>query len=304
MASLILPIPEKFYHSRLTSLNQKIVNSPIMEYSECKVYECLQVIHEKSVCYAMLNRPAKRNALSELMLTELIDLLHQVEMSTEVRLLVIRGAKGYFSSGADLDWMLKGKGQTEAQNRADATLFFNFYKKLYDFPKPIIVVVEKGAFGGALGIVACADLVIATDNACFAFPETGLGLIPATIAPFVVQKTGSSFAVKTMLTAAPFGAKEAQEAGLVHYIVPSPQIDEQLSLVVGQMLQNAPNAIMVTKQLIRKCMVGNSDLVSLESYCTALIASARVSNEGQEGVSAFFENRQPNWVIQPGGADA
>jgi methylglutaconyl-CoA hydratase len=275
-----------------------------MEYSECKVYECLQVIHEKNVCYTMLNRPAKRNALSELMLTELIDLLHQIENSPEVRLLVIRGAKGFFSSGADLDWMRRGIEQPVEQNRADATLFYKLYKALFNFSKPIIAVVEKGAFGGALGIVACADLVIATDNARFAFPETGLGLIPATIAPFVVHKTGSSFALKAMLTAAPFGSNEAQAAGLVQYVVPFLQIDEQLSVVVGLLLQNAPEALMATKQLIRKCMDEHIESASLESYCTSLIASARVSDEGQEGVSAFFDNRQPNWVVQKTGADA
>ncbi len=266
-----------------------------MAYSGCDHFEQITVRLQQQVCYIGLNNPAKQNALSRTMIREMLEAIRLTGQDPDCRVLVIQGEGNGFCAGADLDWMLEGKSQSRQQNVLDAKLFFDLYEHLYNYPKPVVAVVQKHAYGGGIGLLACSDIVIAGEDAKFRFPEVALGLVPATIAPFVAKKTGSSFVRRMMLTAEPFTAAQACQAGLVTDCVPEGEMGERLEAVLQRLLHNGPRATMLTKQMINH-FEDNHEIDDLMAvYCTKLIALARASEEGQEGVRAFFEKRKCNW---------
>ena len=143
------------------------------------------------VCYIEINRPDKKNALARSTIEKLINFFKTTDDSPQFNVLVLSGSNGFFSAGADLAWMKTAMHQTEEANQADAQLFNELYHAMSVYPKPIIAKVERGAYGGAIGLMACADVVITSPEAQFQFSETALGLIPATVAPYIVRKIGS-----------------------------------------------------------------------------------------------------------------
>ncbi|MFT3738814.1 MAG: enoyl-CoA hydratase-related protein [Breznakibacter sp.] len=266
-----------------------------MAYSGCKTQTHVGIDMQHAVATITLARPDKKNAISRQMLTGIRDFLKASSNDPLIRALVVRGHGGFFSSGADLEWMKEGKSQSVQHNMADAGLFFDTYNALNSYPKPVVAVVEKGAFGGAVGLVACADVAIATHDTLFALPEVRLGLIPATIAPFVSNKLGHSATRRFMLTGEIFSASEAQRLGLVHEVVENGKQDEHLQILVNKLMQNGPEAMASTKYLVNLLAEKQTDKSELTDFVTRLIASARASDEGQEGVQAFFDRRETNW---------
>jgi methylglutaconyl-CoA hydratase len=261
----------------------------VMVFSECKT---ITVSNSGSAYYLWLNRPEKRNALNKPMMLEIIEVLNQLSSRSNCRVLVIQGMGDYFCSGADLDWMKTGISQTIKENKNDAALFELFYNSLNSFPKPLLVGIQKGANGGALGIVACADIVISTQNCKFSLPEVKLGLIPAMVAPYIIQKIGVSHARNLMITGNTFDENEAKSIGLVHHICEASKLNETIENIIASISQNAPQATIATKALIHKQANLNDSLID---DSINLIADARASNEGQKGVTAFFEKRKPLW---------
>ncbi len=266
-----------------------------MEYSGCEKFEQITFRRHKQVCYIGLNNPERKNALSRIMITELHKAIAMTFQEVECRALVISGENDLFCAGADLDWMLEGKSQSREQNMSEAKLFFDLYEKLYNCPKVVISVVKKYAFGGALGLLACSDIVIAEDTARFRFPEVSLGLVPATIGPFVARKTGSSFARRMMLTGEPFLVDQACAVGLVTDRVAVGGASAKLDEVLQHLRQAGPHACMMTKQMINYFVDNHEIDDHMSVYCIKQIASARASQEGQEGGKAFFEKRKCNW---------
>ncbi len=250
-------------------------------------------IHEQ-VGYLGLNRPDKRNALSKEMIRELIQTLEEQKSNQSFRVLVLYGKEDNFCSGADLEWMKQGKTQKKTENIDDAKSFIRLFESLNNFPKPVICEVAKSAFGGAVGLVCCADIVISGSSAKFGFPEVKLGLIPATIAPYVLSKMGNSNTRKRMLFPEPFSAQEAKEEGLVHFVVNDDEIRDKTISISKSIVNSAPAAMIQTKSLILSLNQDSED-ESNRLFCARIIASARGSLEGQEGVSAFFEKRRPVW---------
>ena len=178
---------------------------------------------------------------------------------------------------------------------SDAKLFFDLYEKLYNYPKVVVSVVKKYAFGGAVGLLACSDIVIAEEDALFRFPEVTLGLVPATIGPFVARKTGSSFARRMMLTGEQFTVEQACQVGLVTDSVPVGEADIRLQQLLALVGKSGPQASVQTKRMINYFMDNHEIDDHLAVYCIKQIASARASDEGQEGVKAFFEKRKCYW---------
>ena len=266
-----------------------------MAYSGCKTQTHVDIGIQNGVATITLTRPDKKNAISRDMLAHILDFLKSSSNDALVRVLVLRGGDGFFSSGADLEWMREGKSQSIQQNMADANLFFDTYKALNSYPKPVVAIVEKGAFGGAIGFIACADVAIAAHDALFAMPEVRLGLIPATIAPFVSNKLGHSATRRLMLTGDTFSAGEAQRLGLVHETVGAKQLDERLTSIIDKIMQNGPEAMAATTYLVNRLAEKQIDKSELSDFVTRLIASARASDEGQEGVQAFFDKRETYW---------
>lgn len=266
-----------------------------MAYSGCKTQSHVDIDIQNGVATITLNRPEKKNAISREMLQSINEFLRSSSNDGLIRALVVRGEKGFFSSGADLEWMKEGKAKSIQQNMADANLFFDTYKALNNYPRPVIAVVEKGAFGGAIGFVACADVAIATTDAVFAMPEVRLGLIPATIAPFVSNKIGHSATRKYMITGDTFTAAEALRLGLIHETVEADQLDNKTNSLIDKIKQNGPEAMAATKYLVNRLAEKQFDKAELSDFVTHLIASARASDEGQEGVQAFFDRRDTYW---------
>lgn len=250
----------------------------------------------EGICYLELNRPEKKNALNKKMILELLTFLEIHAESTQFKVLVVSGNDGFFCSGADLDWMKQGIEQSYKENLEDARLFSQLYAALWNFPKPIVVRVDKGAFGGAIGLMACADVVVTSPDAVFALSEVSLGLIPATVAPYILQKTGVSVARQLMLSAETFSGEEALRFNLAHVLAPADKLGIKTREVALRIARNSPSALKETKNLLNSlgCSVVSIDK-EVERICNDLIAKARTSPDGQEGVMAFFEKRKPNW---------
>lgn len=251
--------------------------------------------YTNKVCYLEIDRPDKRNALTKSTIEKLIDFFKTTGQSATFNVLVLSGSNGFFSAGADLAWMKDGMKQTDEENRADAQLFNSLYHEMSIYPKPIIAKVDKGAYGGAIGLMACSDVIITSSNAQFKFSETALGIIPATVAPYIVKKIGSSNARYLLLSGSLFNGEAALSYGLAHIIVSAKEIDNTTRNVAAQMATLAPNATSKTKELLNY-LEQSSFTISQQTkdYCASLIANARKSEEGQERVSLFFKRTNAN----------
>lgn len=267
-----------------------------MASSECKSEQTLILEHKDGMSWIKLNNPKQKNALSKRMIEQLLQALKSISEDDNQRVVIIKGEGGLFCSGADLEWMRSGIKNSIDTNMEDAALFYRLYSTLYHFPKPIIAWVEKFAFGGATGLVACADYAIAESDAIFAYPEVKLGLIPATIAPFVIKKTGISQTKALMLTGEVFSAEKAQASGLINEVCNTNESELRVLTLIELFKKNGPEAMAATKHLLNKVIDDGELNDELANLCCHAIASARISDEGQEGVNAFFEKRKANWI--------
>jgi len=265
-----------------------------MASSECNIKHLVELNQSNGVSRILLNDPLRKNALSKAMVQCLIGTLNKIKDDSRQQVVVIRGAKGVFCSGADLEWMRQGLNQSDEENLNDADLFYQLFELLNTFPKPILMWVEKYAMGGALGLLACADYVLAEKSAKMAFSEVKLGLVPATIAPFVIEKIGISAARAYMLSAEIFMAKEAKKIGLVHETANAKDITLRMDALIEQFKRNSPLAMAKTKELLQ-VLTSNANADIRKEKCIKSIAQARASEQGREGVNAFFDKRRPNW---------
>lgn len=249
------------------------------------------VTREGSVTTLTLDRPERRNALSPELMAGLAAAVRAAGDDPQVRVVVLAGAGRAFSAGADIEWMRSGREAGEAVNLEEAEALRDGFEALDTCPKAVIARVHGAAIGGGAGLVACADLAIAADDARFAFAEARLGLLPATIAPYVVRSIGAGAARALFTTGRAFDAEEAQQLGLVHRVVPSAGLDAAVVDAVGLFLESGPEAIVASKRLIRDTTAA-LHLPDLPRRITA----ARMSDEGREGLDAFLEKRPPSWA--------
>jgi len=256
-------------------------------------FKSLLSAREGSIERLTLNRPEVRNAFNEEMIAELLDWAAAVAGDGSVRVIVLDGAGKTFSAGADVQWMAKTVHYTEAQNIADAEQTSRMFAAINTLPVPVIGRIHGGAFGGGAGLAACCDIVVAADTALFGFTEVRLGIVPAVISPFVLDKIGRSAARELFLTGATFTAARAREIGLVHAVVPETELDVAVSDYVRQLLAGGREAIATAKQLI--AAVSNAPPDQHTALTARTIAGRRVSTEGQEGLTAFLEKRKPRW---------
>lgn len=249
------------------------------------------------VAYVTINRPEKRNAFDAETIEGLAEAFETLHGADHVRVVFVRGAGGVFSAGADLDWMRQAADWSEADNRDDAMNLARMLKALYDVPALTVALVEKAAMGGGAGIVAACDMAIATADATFAFSEVKLGLIPATISPYVVDAIGPRHAKALFTTGRLFDAEFARTVGLVTEIVPdAPALQAAQETLADAMQACAPDAVAQSKRLVWDVW-GEPIDQRLMADTAARIAKKRVSPEGREGVRAFLEKRKPNWAV-------
>ena len=242
-----------------------------------------------------LNRPEVHNAMNEVMIAELTTSFQELTSSKILpRAVVLRGNGKSFCAGADLNYMKGIAGFGFEENVKDGQKLAKLFLSVYQCPVPVVAVVHGSAFGGANGLLAACDIVIAEENTKFAFSEVKLGIAPATIAPFVIKRIGEFGAKELMITGKRFRAEEAFHWHLVNFVVPEEKIDEQLQQILNELQSAAPGAVRETKKLIEEIMEGN-DLDENLDHTSRLIAHLRASKEGQEGMAAFLEKRKAAW---------
>ncbi len=250
----------------------------------------------EGVAVVTLNRPEIHNAFNAEVIERLSDIFADLAKQDGVRVVLIDGAGKSFSAGADLEWMRAAADYTEKENYEDAAAAAEMFHRLRTLPQPSVALVHGAALGGGMGLVAAADIAIATEQAEFGLTEVRLGLIPAVISPYVIEAIGPRAARRYFLTAERFGADEAFRLGLVHMVVKDKQALAQASeQLVDAILQCAPGAIARAKRLIDACMHDFPDH-EMRGANARFIAEARAAPEGKEGVAAFFAKRKPKWA--------
>lgn len=251
---------------------------------------------DRNVGIVTLNRPERHNAFDDVLIGELRDALRAMAADERVRVVVVSSTGKSFSAGADLNWMKRAAGYTEAENQRDAAALGDLLWTLNALPKPTVARVQGPAYGGGVGLVAACDIAVATFDAQFALTEVKLGIIPAVISPYVIAAIGSRRARRFMLTAERFSASEAYRVGLLHEIVPGEEeLDEAIGEIVDALLACGPNAQAECKDLIRA--VANQPVTpGLVEDTARRIARLRATPEAKEGMAAFFEKRKPGWI--------
>lgn len=256
--------------------------------------DLLESIDARGVATLTLNRPDRRNALNEALIAHMTDALCRLDARSDVRVVVLTGNGPNFSAGADIEWMQRMAGDTPENNEADADALARLLRALDRLSKPTIAVVHGAAYGGGVGLVACCDIVIASEGASFCLSEVRLGVIPAVIGPFVIRSIGARQARRFVLTAEVISAEQAREIGLVHEAAPEQNLPTARDRVIEALLNGAPGAQAEAKALIFLCH-GRSIDDELMREAARRLAARRASPEGREGLSAFLEKRSPAW---------
>ena len=243
-----------------------------------------------------MNRPERHNAFDDALISELTEGLRSMEAEEGIRVVVLSGAGKSFSAGADLNWMRRMAGYSMDENRRDSMGLATLMRTLAHLRKPTIARVHGPAYGGGVGLVACCDVAIATQNATFALTEAKLGLIPAVISPYVIAAIGERAARRYFLSAERIDSGEAFRLGLVHDLAASEgDLDEKIGIVADSMLACGPVAQREAKDLIR-AVAGRPVTSELIQDTAERIAKLRASPEGREGITAFLEKRRASWI--------
>ncbi len=250
----------------------------------------------EGVAWISLNRPEVHNAMNEEMIAELTNVFISFAENKDIRAVVLTGNGKSFCSGADVNYMKSIATLGTQENVEDGKKLAHLFKSVYHCSIPTIALIFGSVFGGANGILAACDIVIAEEGTTFAFSEVKLGITPATIAPFVIKRIGEFGAKELMLTGKRFNAKEAQKWNLVNHVYNKDNEENPLNRILKQFNSSAPEAVKETKILIKEIL--GKDINEGIDYTSKLIAKLRASEEGQEGMTAFLEKRKPNWRIE------
>ena len=251
-------------------------------------------IDERGVARVIFNRPEIHNAFDAAMIAGLTDILAGLDGDAAVRAVVVSGTGKSFSAGADFNWLQSTAGYSEAENMADAEKLGEMLRLLNGLSKPTLALVQGGAFGGGVGVVCCCDIAIASEDARFSLSEVKIGLIPATISPYVVRAMGERQARRYMLTGEVFGAAEAMRLGIVHEVVPADEFEAAGEDKIDALFEGGPGAQAAIKRLIARVAPGPVD-AGMIADTARRIAESRATEEAAEGMAAFFEKRKPAW---------
>ena len=252
-------------------------------------------IDSRGVAQVTLNNPDKHNAFDDQMIIELTNAFNALAANTNVRIMLLKSEGKSFSAGADLDWMKRMASYSYQQNLNDARALAAMLKALHQMPIPTIARVQGATFGGAVGLISCCDIALASSNASFALSEVKIGLVPSTISPYVIAAIGERHAKRYFMTAERFDANTALQIDLVHEAVEKSLLDDKVEQLITAILSNGPEAVVAAKQLVF-AVSGKAVDSSLIEHTCEVIAGIRVSAQGQEGLSAFLDKRKPNWL--------
>ncbi|KVN90697.1 enoyl-CoA hydratase/isomerase family protein [Burkholderia ubonensis] len=257
-------------------------------------YETIKVNEANRVATVMLARPDVRNAFNETMIAELTTAFEWLDAHAGVRAVVLAAEGTAFCAGADLNWMKKMAGYSDDENRADARKLARMLEAIHRCGKPVIARVHGDAYAGGVGLVAAADIAIAADGVKFCLSEARLGLIPATIAPYVVRAMGERAARRYFTTAEVFDGARAAALGFVHEAVPADALDETVEQFAATLVANGPDAVQACKRLVAD-VAGRPLDAALIEQTAEWIARTRAGAEAREGIAAFLEKRTPSW---------
>lgn len=254
-------------------------------------------VDKRGVATVTLNQPDIHNAFDDKLIAQLTDIFTRINNSNDIRVMVLAATGKSFSAGADLNWMKRMATYSYEQNLADANALANMFHILNTIDKPTIAKVQGAAFGGAVGLVACCDMAIGSKLSKFCLSEVKLGLIPATISPYVIDAIGARVAKRYFTTAEVFSARRARRLGLLSEAVVEEELDSTIESLIENILKNSPAAIREAKQLILDIQNKpiSKDILTMTSE---KIAGIRVSEQGQEGLNAFLQKRPANWVTE------
>jgi len=246
---------------------------------------------ERGVARLVIARPERKNAFDAALIAELISAIARIDRSS--RAVVLQSEGDTFCAGADIEWMRGMAGYSLEQNIADSTALARMFRALYDLEMPLVARVQGAAIGGGAGLVAVADIGVVSTEASFAFTETRLGILPAVVSPYVVRKIGPARATALFVTGSRIDAKRAHEIGLVERVVEPSDLDAAVGRVLEAIRSGGPKAVNAAKRLVREIEGRRIDEVT--DLTVKRIAEIRVSEEGQEGLRAFLERRDPRW---------
>ena len=248
---------------------------------------------DRGVATVTLNRPEIHNAMNSELIESLRSTFADLDQDDEVRVVILTGAGKSFSAGGDLNWMKASAGYTPGQNEAEAMNLAEMLHRLNVLSKPTLAVVQGAAYAGGMGLISACDMAIAADHAVFAITEVRIGLIPATVSPYLLQVMGSRQARRYFQTAERFDAMKAKELGFLNEVVSFEALEAKRDELVAHLLKGGPNALAKSKVLIRDIVGDLSEEMRRDT--AKRIADVRASEEGLEGLSSFLEKRKPSW---------
>lgn len=254
----------------------------------------LQVDIQGSVARVTLNRPEVRNAFNDDLIVQITQAFTSLGQNAQVRCIVLEASGVAFCAGADLNWMRRMADYTHAENLADAAQLAEMLRVIHTCPKPVVARVQGDVYAGGMGLVAACDMVASVDTAQFCLSEVKLGLVPATISPYVIRAMGERAAHRYFLTAERFDATEALRLGFVHAVVSGEALDATVDEWVQALCSASPNAVATCKQLLHG-VAGRPVDAGLIAQTVECIADIRASAEGKEGVQSFLQKRRPGW---------
>lgn len=255
----------------------------------------LLITRHGHIARVTLNRPDVRNAFNAELIAELTGAFTTLGQDASLRAIVLAAEGKAFCAGADLNWMKAMAGYSWEENHADATRLADMLWAIYACPVPVIARVQGDVYAGGVGLVACAEIVVAVDSAGFCLSEAKLGLLPATIGPYVVKALGEQASRRYFITAERFSAAQAHRLGLVHEVVAAEALDAQVDELTAALTANGPAAVRACKQLV-KDVASREITPALRDDTARRIADIRASAEGREGVQSFLNKTRPGWL--------
>jgi methylglutaconyl-CoA hydratase len=258
-------------------------------------WQSIDITMHQRVATVTLDRADVRNAFNEATIAELALAFDELGRDEDVRAIILAANGSAFCAGADLHWMKKMAGYSDAENLADATKLADMLRTIYLCPKPVVAKIQGDCYAGGMGLVAACDVAVAVDGANFCLSEVKLGLIPATISPYVIKAMGENAARRYFLSAERFSAQEAHRIGFVHEVAAFDALDAAVGAIVKALVANSPNAVQQAKVLVRD-IAGRPVDNALLADSAERIAQIRASQEGREGVASFLEKRKPSWL--------
>ena len=269
--------------------------SDVSDMNDFSDFTTIEIKVADMIATVTLNRPEKRNAFNDEVIAELDRAFRLLGQNTEVRAIVLAARGKAFCAGADLGWMRAMADYSRDENLADAAKLAQMLKSIYECPKPTVAAIQGDVYAGGIGLIAACDVAVAVKTANFCLSEVRLGLVPATISPYVIRAMGARAAHRYFLTAEVFDAKEARRIGLIHERVGEEELDDTIARLCSKWQHASPNAVKVCKQLLQTVAEREIDQ-SLIDETVQGIADIRASDEGREGVQSFLQKRKPSWL--------